>query len=91
MKTPRSASLPTGRGPEPAMDGPLERSVLAARLATLRGEYSSGQQVLAELELRAAALREQLLRIQGAAQVLEELLGATPGRARPVHAPGEPP
>ena len=56
---------------------PIERSLLAARLATLRGEYSSGQQLLADLEARSGALREQLLRIQGALQVLEELLQAS--------------
>jgi hypothetical protein len=59
-----------------ATTDPIERSVLAARLATLRGEYSSGQALLADLEARAATLREQLLRIQGAAQVLDELLQA---------------
>ena len=61
----------------------IECSVLAARLVTLRGEYGAGQQVLAELEARAQGLREQLLRIQGAAQVLEELLGPGATRAAP--------
>ena len=56
---------------------PIERSVLAARLATLRGEYSSGQQLLAELDARASTLREQLLRIHGAMQVLDELLACS--------------
>ncbi len=53
---------------------PIERSLLQARLATLRSEYNAGQRLLAEAEARAATLREQLLRIGGAAQVLEELL-----------------
>ncbi|MFC4158645.1 hypothetical protein [Chitinimonas lacunae] len=52
----------------------LDRSVLVARLTTLKSEYSAGQRQLAELEARAATLREQLLRINGAAQVLAELL-----------------
>ncbi|MCY1231291.1 hypothetical protein D9M68_466770 [compost metagenome] len=55
---------------------PIERSLLQARLATLRSEYSAGQRLLAEAEARTATLREQLLRIGGAAQVLEELLAA---------------
>ena len=58
--------------------GQIERSLLAARQATLRGEYSSGQALLADLEARSAALREQLLRIHGALQVLDELLQAPP-------------
>lgn len=57
-----------------ASTAPIERSLLQARLATLRSEYSAGQRLLAEAEARAATLREQLLRIGGAAQVLEELL-----------------
>jgi hypothetical protein len=68
---------------------PIDRSVLMARLATLNGEYTSGRRMLADLESRATALREQLLRIGGAVQVLEELLQTTesatdeaePGRA----------
>uniref|UniRef100_UPI003F49777D hypothetical protein n=1 Tax=Cupriavidus necator TaxID=106590 RepID=UPI003F49777D len=61
----------------------IERSRLQARLATLRSEYSSGQRLLAETEARATTLHEQLLRIGGAAQVLEELLAAEAGQATP--------
>jgi hypothetical protein len=46
------------------------------RLAELRSEYESGQSMLADLEARHAALRQTLLRINGAIQVLEELLSA---------------
>lgn len=48
---------------------------LAARLQALKSEYESGQRLLGELELKQANLRDTLLRISGAIQVLEELLG----------------
>jgi predicted nuclease with TOPRIM domain len=51
------------------------REQMAARLAELRGDYQFGQARLAELDREQAALRETLLRINGAMQVLEELLG----------------
>ena len=44
------------------------------RLAELRSELESGQRMLAELDARRAELQQTLLRIAGAAQVLEELL-----------------
>lgn len=47
---------------------------LEQRLQTLRTELESGQNVLAELELKQAAVRDTLLRISGAIQVLEEEL-----------------
>jgi prefoldin subunit 5 len=43
------------------------------RLAELRGERDRGEEMLADLQQRQAALRDTLLRIQGAIQVLEEL------------------
>jgi predicted nuclease with TOPRIM domain len=51
------------------------RDALQARLGQLRSEYESGQQMLAELEQKQQRLRETLLRISGAIQVLEEELG----------------
>ncbi len=44
------------------------------RVGELKAELQKGQQVLAELEARQAELRQTLLRISGAIQVLEELL-----------------
>ena len=44
------------------------------RLKELKTEFESGQKMLAELEARQANLRETLLRISGAIQVLEEEL-----------------
>ncbi|MFQ4135465.1 hypothetical protein PGN35_004025 [Nodosilinea sp. PGN35] len=47
---------------------------LQQRLQSLKIEYESGQKVLAELEARQANIRDTLLRISGAIQVLEEML-----------------
>lgn len=44
------------------------------RLQELKQEYTSGQQMMSELEKRQIDLRQTLLRIAGAVQVLEELL-----------------
>ncbi len=48
---------------------------LEQRLEALKAEYEAGQKMLAELEAKQAALRDTLLRIAGAVQVLEEELG----------------
>ena len=49
---------------------------LQARLAELRREYTLGEGRLRDLLQQESALRETLLRISGAIQVLEELAGA---------------
>ncbi len=58
---------------------------LEQRLETLKAEFETGQKSLSELESRQASLRETLLRISGAIQVLEEELNgeaqATPDEA----------
>lgn len=51
---------------------------LTERLEKLRGEFESGQKMLADLEARQANLQQTLLRISGAIQVLEELLAQDP-------------
>jgi len=66
----------------------IASGVLQSRLAALREEYVGGQRLLADLEARATTLREQLLRIDGAVQVLNEVLG-DPG-AVPITTPGAP-
>ena len=45
---------------------------LEKRLAELKAEFESGQKVMADLEAKQANLRNTLLRISGAIQILEE-------------------
>jgi hypothetical protein len=52
------------------------REQLEKRLETLRAEHESGRRALAELEEKQTALRDTMLRISGAIQVLEEELAA---------------
>ncbi|HMV49835.1 MAG TPA: hypothetical protein PLD20_07365 [Blastocatellia bacterium] len=47
---------------------------LRNRLAELKAEFEKGQQQLQDLETQATGLRQTLLRISGAIQVLEEEL-----------------
>lgn len=54
------------------------RQQLQQRLEELKNEYETGQRTLAEMEAKSANLRNTLLRISGAIQVLEEEL-AKPG------------
>jgi hypothetical protein len=60
------------------------------RLAELRREYELGQRRLQELMGQEVALRETLLRISGAIQVLEELSGTPAGAPAPPHVDGVP-
>ena len=50
------------------------RKKLERRLEELRSEFNAGQKRLTELETQKLNLRETLLRISGAIQVLEEEL-----------------
>jgi hypothetical protein len=52
---------------------------LENRLQQLKVEFASGQKVLADLEAKQINVRETLLRIQGAIQVLEEELAKNNG------------
>ena len=47
---------------------------LEKRLSELKAEFESGQMMLAEYESKESALRETMIRISGAIQVLEEAL-----------------
>jgi uncharacterized protein (DUF3084 family) len=53
------------------------RERLEQRLAELRADFERGQQTLDQLETQATTVRQTLLRISGAIQVLEEELGDT--------------
>jgi predicted nuclease with TOPRIM domain len=64
------------------------RERLQARLRELKQELETGQAQLQELEQRSARLRETLLRISGAVQVLEEELARdAPEGSAPVPLP----
>jgi hypothetical protein len=52
------------------------REQIEERLAALRQEFEAGRRMLADLETRQVELQQTLLRIGGAVQVLEELLGS---------------
>ncbi len=51
------------------------------RLESLKEEFASGQKFLIDLETKQASVRETLLRISGAIQVLEEELDKVNGDA----------
>ena len=79
------------------------REQLTARLRALKGELTAGQELMADLEARQAdlegrraRLRDTLLRISGAIQVLEEELGQrsrprSAGQLQPDASPGSAP
>ena len=50
------------------------RDVLEQRLQALQSEHEAGQRMIAELDARRAQLTQTMLRIEGAVQVLQELL-----------------
>ncbi len=52
------------------------REQIKERLRELKAEFEDGQQMLDELEAKQISLRNTLLRISGAMQVLEELLSS---------------
>jgi len=57
------------------------REQLQNRLNALKDEFDNGHLRLAEVENQAAQLRQTLLRISGAIQVLEEMLSSEDGEA----------
>ena len=58
----------------------MQKEQVLSRLAQLKKEFEAGQGRLRELETEQSYIRETMLRISGAIQVLDELLGeAKPG------------
>ncbi|MGH3901413.1 MAG: hypothetical protein ACRDTA_24800 [Pseudonocardiaceae bacterium] len=68
------------------------RQQLQDRLEVLRREREIGQDRLRELERESLAVQQTVLRISGAIQVLEEVLGPeqTPAAQPPVAEPATP-
>jgi septal ring factor EnvC (AmiA/AmiB activator) len=58
------------------MEAMTVREQAQSRMHELQREYDRGEQQLRELVQQEAALRETLLRISGAIQVLRELIAA---------------
>ena len=56
----------------------MNEEQIQERLEQLRQEYSKGQEMLNKLQAEEAELQQQLLRISGAIQVLEELVNQKP-------------
>jgi hypothetical protein len=55
------------------------REQLEQRLKMLKAEFEAGQKMLTELEAKQASVRETLMRINGAIQVIEEELAKANG------------
>lgn len=56
---------------------------IESRIEELKQEFTRGQERSQELDAQQSALRETLLRISGAIQVLEEVLATPAGAAQP--------
>jgi predicted nuclease with TOPRIM domain len=52
----------------------MMKEQLEKRLAELRAEFEKGRTTLQELEAKTASVRETMLRLAGAIQVLQEVL-----------------
>jgi prefoldin subunit 5 len=57
------------------------------RIAELKQDFQRGEERLRELDMQQAQLRETMLRIAGAIQVLEELRGGQEGGESPASPP----
>jgi prefoldin subunit 5 len=66
------------------------REQMEKRLEELKSELAAGEKLLADLQAQQASVQQTMLRIAGAIQVLQELLGHEPGEeARPPRPNGE--
>ncbi|PTL80170.1 hypothetical protein [Vitiosangium sp. GDMCC 1.1324] len=66
------------------------KAKLEERLEALKAEYASGQKMLAEIDTRRATLTQAMLRIEGAMQVLQEMLEHPSPEAGPDATPRPP-
>ncbi len=57
---------------------------LEKRLAELKNEFEAGQKMMTELEKKQSSLRDTLLRISGAIQILEEEINRVNETLEPV-------
>ncbi|QSQ15409.1 MULTISPECIES: hypothetical protein [Myxococcus] len=60
------------------------KDAIEKRLADLKSEHEAGQKMLAELDARRAQLVQTMLRIEGAIEVLQELVPAQEASAATV-------
>ncbi|WP_338866113.1 hypothetical protein [Myxococcus stipitatus] len=60
------------------------KETLEKRLADLKSEHEAGQKMLAELDTRRTQLVQTMLRIEGAIEVLQELLPSNESSAATV-------
>lgn len=65
------------------------KEVIEVRLNELREQFASGQSAMNDINRKQDELRATLLRISGAIQVLEELLGSGDGAAQPAAGSGQ--
>ena len=71
---PRKTIKDSNRVTPPASEWRIMQQQIQTRLEVLKTEFETGQAKLRELEMQQSHLRETLLRISGAIQVLEEML-----------------
>ena len=57
-----------------AQNEEIMQQQIQSRIEVLKSEFETGQAKLRELEIQQSRIRETLLRISGAIQVLEEML-----------------
>lgn len=66
------------------------REQLQTRLAELQHDLEVGERRLAQIDQERAQLRDTMLRISGAIQVIEELLAAPSSADGDIHLPSDP-
>lgn len=59
------------------------KQTLATRLAALKSEHEAGQRMLEELETKRQSLTRTVLRIEGAIEVLQEMIASSDGERAP--------